>query len=95
MSTILISVTAEDISSGDSRQPCYCPAAKAIRRHLKVGFRAGVWRNTILILDSTGGMVHPVEDVPNAVSSFVAGYDAGQPVSPFQFHLRVPKRYLA
>lgn len=75
-----ISVTQDDIDKGVARRCTECPVALAATRH--VGKPVFVGPNYILS--------EPLEwDTPSAVKEFIAAFDNGQPVKPFEFELPV------
>lgn len=78
MKKTLMKVTAEHISAGVRNAPQFCPIAIALKTQLNPGFV------------SVGSIRYNVEDnrykLPRSAQRFVARFDKGKPVKPFNFY---------
>jgi hypothetical protein len=92
MTTVTISVTQDDIDSGERMDPARCPVALAVTRILKDGYRAGVGLCTVGILDNRHDQVD-ISTLSQAVSDFISDFDAGVPVEPFTFTIEISEEY--
>jgi hypothetical protein len=84
--TVTVDVTAEDIATGGPWQPRYCPLALAIGRAVGGG-EVIVGTVDVTLHYATWAIVA----LPRQAILFERDFDAGLPVGPFRFTLRVPE----
>lgn len=82
-----ISVTKKDIAAGIKNRHDLCPIALAIKRKVKV--EVSVTKDNVALKegDDRWLVVLPAYSLPLEASSFISAFDAGKPVSPFEFEL--------
>lgn len=87
-----ISVTEECITCGLREDCTACPVALAIARVILPGATVSVFLDTI----EFHRVEYPSVELPTPpeVHSFVATFDAGEPVVPFDFEIDIPKEFL-
>lgn len=76
-----ISVTQEDIDQGTACNPFCCPIALVLRRIRP--------RGRVSVGPLGVSMQAQYQPLPPAVCDFIAKFDLGQTVSPFQFDLNI------
>ena len=86
MKTIRVKVTRRDIDNGKPRDMDSCPIAKAIHR---CRFRKAEVDNSVIHLRGYYSDGDPLP-MPETAKRFVKQFDAGKPVKPFAFTLRIP-----
>ena len=94
---VTIKVTKEDIENGIKRNATRCPVALALNRKGfdKISVYAGYMsyadkanlRDNIYFLDFKSRYVRRTKDFPVEVSTFIARFDAGLIVEPFEFKI--------
>ena len=90
-----VSVTLEDIRLGKKRNPCWCPIALAIRRASGLKSPIDAEPDEAISDDSrrcevggrTVALRGKVYSLPLEAMFFVAEFDRGNQVSPFEFEL--------
>lgn len=92
MTSIRIVVSQSIIdATGRGRNGSSCPVAKAIKRSRKAMKALGVSVAYIHVTrDAVTKRGDFATDIPIEARSFIAKYDAGNPVRPFAFILNVP-----
>lgn len=81
-----IEVTKWHIDTGHPGSRCRCAVAKAITARLPAFQRAEVDQTVCDVYDA-GNRLLRVLPMPAAAANFIADYDAGYPVSPFEFEI--------
>jgi hypothetical protein len=91
---MLIRVTQADIEQG-RRTDCYlCPIALAINRALNLNTGSqGIQGAQVYRSQITPKIFHVVQPTSRRVERFIWAFDHNLPVSPFNFRLRVEKRF--
>ena len=84
---LTVDVTKEDINQGRACSAGFCPIALALRRHpgLKV---VGIGREEIY----THSFYAPRLRLPRKAQRFIVAFDHGEPVAPFTFKLKLPRK---
>jgi hypothetical protein len=87
---VKVQVTQEDIDNGTPGKPCSCPVALAVLRAFNV---SGVYISVepvYITFQPRYLSHHEYYATPSSVASFVAMFDTGFPVEPFEFELGEP-----
>ena len=87
---IVVNVTAQDIARGVKHDPCWCPVARAIRRHIQRAVLVDVGPEQLDFYDNDGYLVYPRATLPSEAATWVDEFDTGFPVQPFSFEVLVP-----
>lgn len=81
---MIIKVTEEDIKLGVKEDSCKCPVALAMRRITKKQCSVGIAWITVISLNPYSDKTY---FVPKKVENFIAAFDKGEKVEPFEFEL--------
>lgn len=89
---VTIKVTQQHIDAGQPHSSVSCPIALAISdNEIALNLRVGVGLTTanLYMWSQTDNSLHHVADavMPQNAERFVAEFDAGKPVKPFEFNL--------
>lgn len=84
-------MTAEDIATGAPSECTDCPLAYAISRHINA--TPAVFGD-VVELDIRRRRIAEQIPLPDVARSFVARFDCGLPVAPFEFDLDIPPQFL-
>lgn len=89
---ITVPVTQEHIDSGKPGECGKCPVAKALNDRI-----GGAWIANCMGIsgDFDGGASVDIHSIPKKVRSFVAMFDCGGTVKPFEFELDLDARDVA
>lgn len=79
-----IKVGWRHINAGARSNACFCPIALALMECVPHGPEDHVSVGT----DSCGATPHGRADLPRAARDFINRFDAGMPVTPFEFNLK-------
>jgi hypothetical protein len=82
-----IKVTQADIDAGKPRKCGQCPLALALIRRLKPVADTLTVAGKISYLDTKGN--HRIAYTPDEAYNFWTDFDAGRPVKPFSFNLKI------
>lgn len=83
-----IIVTQKDIDTGKSAEPCSCPIAKAIKRVLpSADFRVG----SDHLFIKNRNLKHDTIMLSKEAIDFIASFDHGLSVRPFEFEIELKK----
>lgn len=90
MKTIKITVTEADIRKGKPKRCRACPIYLAARRAGLKRFIVGLSRLAIWN-PKPCSTLDTLSELPAKAIRFIARFDAGKPVKPFSFNLKLPK----
>lgn len=94
MTTVKITVTAEDIKDGLTKDCYRCPIAQAVNRHLSDKFKTEALTSVIIIVHKdTHEQAHKCI-TPSLARRFISDFDAGNKMHPVEFDLEIPSCYL-
>lgn len=89
-----IEITRELIEKGTREDPLHCPVATAIRDHIKPGYVAKVYQNSVEITEHGTFPILCEIWFPPSAAEFIRAYDDGEPQSePFSFSINIPDEY--
>jgi hypothetical protein len=91
--SVLIKVTQQHIERGEANHCCECPVALAAAEafpHAEKAGRNGVVVTGYGILLALAGR-ELLLSLPEEVADFIAAFDYGQPVEPFEFTVQIPE----
>jgi len=92
--TITVNVTQEHISKG-WKGDCYdCPIALALRPLIGEAYKFQVQAGYVLIEDDPEPVPFRIA-IPKICTSFIAAFDMGETVKPFQFQIDLPQRVIS
>ena len=78
-----VKVTVECIRAGKQRQPCHCPVAIALR---DAGFKHPSVQQTMFSYCYVKDQKR-CKDLPVEARQFIADFDSGKKVDPFEFNV--------
>jgi hypothetical protein len=82
---MLIKVTQKHIDAGIPKNACFCPIAAAVR---ELGFNEIALDDSVAVIKKKEGHWDTVS-VPSSVKKFIAKFDSGKFVEPFEFELDI------
>ena len=85
-----IEVTSSDIANGIRGAASSCPVALAVNRAIEKQYSAFATRSSISIFDDDRWIND--HQCPKPVAAFIEQFDAGEPVQPLTFILKLNKR---
>jgi hypothetical protein len=91
---VTVKVTQEDIDQGYIKCAYSCALARAINILLNRMYRSGITGKEFYISQNTNGRNVKRIDLPEEVQDFIRQFDRMQSVSPFEFEVDIPAKYL-
>jgi len=90
---MLIKITQDDIDTGQKNHCNNCPVALAVQRISVKHILCHVMLDRVYGMDSDTNTVW-IRLLPSHVQLFIANFDDGKYVKPFEFDLEIPEKYL-